>query len=44
MTQRIFWPAMLFITAEKGEVARAKGDGEKNERVYYRVQEPTATG
>ena len=33
-----------FITAEKGEVARAKGDGEKNERVYYRVQEPTATG
>jgi hypothetical protein len=28
----------LFYTAEKGEVARAEGDGEKNEGVYYRVK------
>ena len=34
----------LVSLPEKGEVARAKGDGEKNEGVYYRVQEPTATG
>jgi len=39
-------PDRLFITritAEKGGVARAKGVEEK-EKVYYRVQEPTAIG
>ena len=35
----------IFITDGKGGVARAKAvQGREREEVYYRVQEPTATG